>query len=687
MEQTNMDGMGIAVVPARELAKREEQKRRQSAEDANNKPVITGIVDYVNKHWDLAKRAKEPIERELTRALRQRKGEYPPDKLAEIRKQGGSEIYMMLTSVKCRAASAWLRDALLGTGSDKPWSISPSPVPDMPPEMVQEAGARTGRLYEELAMNGQVMSETDLLLMQELAEASIRKQLDQRAAEAAKDVEKQLEDVLVDGNFLQAFDQFLDDMTTYKAAFIKGPVTIKQQQMEWTADGVKMVDKLKKEYRRVSPFNIYPAPWSTSVNDGFLFEHHELTRSALSDMIGVSGYNDDAIRTILADYDNGVPLRTLDLTTESDATGEENVDLEMNSGLIDALEYWGSVPGRLLVEWGMDAEQIPDLDKEYNANVWKIGEFVIKAVLNRDPMGGKPYYKASYEEIPGSFWGNSIPDIIEDVQNICNAAARALVNNMGIASGPQVWFYSDRLPDGETVTTMMPWKMWQFETSMNGTTEQPIGFFQPPSNAAELMGVYDKFALLADEFSGIPRYMTGQDPGSAGRTASGLSMMIGNASKMIKQVVANVDKMLVTMLKQLHRHLAIIDQMEELRGDINIVARGAISLQMRDAMQVRRNEFLATTANQIDMQIMGGKGRAVLLRENAKLLGLNPDDIVPDPALVELQTKIQDILAQPVDQNGQPIQQGAPAPMAEGQPTEVMQQGGRPMEAQFDRTA
>ena len=45
---------------------------------------------------------------------------------------------MGIVSTKCRTATAWLRDTLLGTGSDRPWSISATPVPDVPPDVLQK---------------------------------------------------------------------------------------------------------------------------------------------------------------------------------------------------------------------------------------------------------------------------------------------------------------------------------------------------------------------------------------------------------------------------------------------------------------------------------------------------------------------------------------------------------------------
>ena len=103
----------------------------------------------------------------------------------------------------------------------------------------------------------------------------------------------------------------------------------------------------------------------------------------------------------------------------------------------DALEFWGKVSGKMLLEWGMTKEEVPDEAREYDANVWAVGNYVIKAVLNYDPLGEKPYCKTSFIKCPGAFWGKGIPKIIEDLQGVCNAAARALVNNMvkGVTDG------------------------------------------------------------------------------------------------------------------------------------------------------------------------------------------------------------------------------------------------------------
>jgi len=252
-------------------------------------------------------------------------------------------------------------------------------------------------------------------------------------------------------------------------------------------------------------------------------------------------------------------------------------------------------------------------------------------VLNYDSLGRKPYYVTSYEKVPGRVDGNGVSDLCMDAQNMCNAAARSLANNMGIASGPQVGVNISRLPAGEDITQMHPWKIWQFRQSDYNDSSPPMTFFQPNSNAQELMAVFDRFMGIADEVSGIPRYMTGEHVPGAGRTSSGLSMLISNAGKSIKQVIGNIDHDVLTPMleRQYQRNLRYADD-PDLIGDVQIVARGAMSLVVKEAEAVRKNEFLRLVLESpIAQQIVGLPGTAELMRDLAGNLNTNVDKLVP----------------------------------------------------------
>jgi hypothetical protein len=326
--------------------------------------------------------------------------------------------------------------------------------------------------------------------------------------------------------------------------------------------------------------------------------------------------------------------------------------------VIEAIEFWGPVSGRMLEEWGMDGL---DEYKEYEVNVWICGEHILKAALNVDPLTRRPYSKASWEAIPGAFWGLGLPEMMRDVQSVCNAAARALANNMGIASGPQVEVSVDRLPDGEDLTQMYPWKIWQTTSDRTGGGQRAVNFFQPNMNADTLLNVYQFFQKVSDEVTGVPNYVYGSaNVSGAGRTASGLSMLMENAAKGLKQAILSLDGAVSNVIHRLYDHIMIYDPDDSIKGDMQIVPAGVVGTLLKESVQARRNEFLQMTANPVDLQIMGPAGRAALLREAAKVLNMDVDQLVPDPKDIKEQQKQAEMQQQAMLEEQMMAQQGAP---------------------------
>ena len=127
----------LRVVSNSDLNKQEKEATDKALSDRQNQPVILGLSGYLRECWDVAEMSKRPIEQIMLQAMRQRNGQYDADKLQQIRGQGGSEIYMMITEVKCRAAESWLRDILLDNGSP-PWDLTATPIPDLSPVQAKE---------------------------------------------------------------------------------------------------------------------------------------------------------------------------------------------------------------------------------------------------------------------------------------------------------------------------------------------------------------------------------------------------------------------------------------------------------------------------------------------------------------------------------------------------------------------
>lgn len=110
-------------------------------------------------------------------------------------------------------------------------------------------------------------------------------------------------------------------------------------------------------------------------------------------------------------------------------------------------------------------------------------------------------------------------------------------------------------------------------------------------------------------------------------------MMVGNATKQIRQVLASLDVHVIAPCVERAYHWLLVNRPDlRLSGDLAARARGSLSLITKETAQVRTNEFLMATANPIDMQIIGLEGRAELLRHAAKRLDVNPDRVVPNPS-------------------------------------------------------
>jgi hypothetical protein len=660
---------GIALIPVARASDLEAQSKRRS-DELQNQPVIQGLAAHVRTRWTESKDAKQDLEERMLQCVRQRDGKYDPDKLAEIQRQGGSEIFVQLTSVKCRAATSWLRDTLLGAGSDKPWSIEATPIPELPPEIM--AGLQqemANQLMMVMEQGGQVPDEAQLrqiaLDMKDTAMRAAKEEADERINR----MELKMEDQLVEGGWTRAFNEFLDDLVTFPFAVLKGPIKRRRKVLKWQGNALEPVEMVRNEWERTDPFNLYWAPWASDIQDGYVIERHKMTKDDLQALIGVPGYSEDAIRTVLNGFENGGLKEWLwsDMA-QAEAEGKDSTETLHTTDLIDALQLWDSVQGKELLEWGMDEKDIPDPALNYPCEVWLIGSTVIRAVLNYDPLGRKPYYLTSYERVPGSLAGKGVPDLCRDSQAMVNSSARALANNMGISSGPQVGVNISRLPPGEDITQMYPWKIWQFQNAEFNDSSDPLRFFQPGSNANELMAVFEKFSARADEDTMIPRYMTGENTPGAGRTSSGLSMLISNAGKGIKQVMTNIDHNVITpAIERLYQDNLRYSEDPDLIGDVHAIAKGATSLVIKESEAIRRNEFLALVLNSpVAQQIVGMDGAAELLREQAKNLSGNVDRIVPDRKQISTIQQQQQIIAQLQEQLAMIAGQMQAAPGGQG---------------------
>jgi hypothetical protein len=639
----------------------EEEKKviEQENQARQSQQHIIDLSAHIRKCWRAAFDAKRPIEQAMIKSLFQRNGFYTAEKLSALKQFNSSTIFMMLTDEKCCSAEAQIEDILL-PANDLPFGVTHTPYVDLSPEQT-EAIKQTVQL--EAMQDIQLGLAVTPMQMIERAKGlvvEVQARMNEISKDAAEKVDLYVKDKIVESNWKNEFKKFIADFVTFKCGFIEGPIIRNEKEIVWGANNepaVKLMIKIK--FQCWSPFDVYPMPSCSDIDDGGLFLKCSYTRGDIYKLIGQEGFDSAAIKTALMQYGQSGLQDWMWLGQEQQRRHLEGKDDAWKDpeAKIDVLRYFGNVQGLMLLQYGMPPQMIDDPFSEYPVEVWTIGNYVIKCVLNFDPLGRKPIFKSSFRKRNGSFWGDGLPETIADIQDMCNAAARAIANNMGIASGPQVGVDMSVMPPGARVGEIFPWRIWPFDMKGSSTSRPPIWFFQPNDMTEKLLKVYEFFSFEADNKTGFPRYAYGgQQSGSQAAlgTATGFSMMMNNVSKNVKKVIGNIDiDVTEQQIRRVHEWLMIYDRNPILfLGDSKIVAMGSSKLVVKEQMQMRRQEFLQIALNPAVLQLIGLPGLSEILRHVMQGIDFNVDKIIPTPEMLKRMEAMMQMQAADASQGG-----------------------------------
>jgi hypothetical protein len=172
--------------------------------------------------------------------------------------------------------------------------------------------------------------------------------------------------------------------------------------------------------------------------------------------------------------------------------------------------------------------------------------------------------------------------------------------------------------------------------------------------------MFDKARQLTDEATGMPSYAHGiSGVMGVGRTASGMSMLMGAAAQNIKAIVRNIDDYLLAPLaKALFAfNMQFNFDQKYAQGAFEITAKGTESLMRNEVRSQRLLQFMQMTANPIMTPFVKYD---YILRELAASMDLNEDKILNDPREAAIQAtlmaKIAALMPPPAPQQQQAAQ-------------------------------
>jgi len=627
-----------------------------------------GVVFQENAAHRRASGVDERLERQMLMSL----GRYSERELAEIRDTGAKPLYAPVADKKRRAASAMLSE-LFNNPGDKCWTLAFTPDPTVPKWVKEKATAEVTAtalmaLAQELGRPPELEDVKGLVLrrMDEILDAR-----NEFARQACRRMETKIHDQMVEGDWNEAFDAYAEALCTYGTSFIRGPEPRTRRTLEYvgaesagSGGRVKVVEDVALEFEFVSPWDVYPAPGAKEVTDGPLVLRvrylPESLRLAAADVKGArKGWIPEAVDSILRSSPLGGSrdwvADAAAQTPQSSPNGEKQDTSAAYSGkscMIEGLEFFGAVRGSELI--GIGVEELTDGKAVDPAEYYEVDAIRIEGVIVYcrvvEPEIGRPICKGVFFPQSDSFWGVGPLEKCADMQRIANAAVRDLSVNMAQSSGPQFAITDMARLDPSCGTDMTPWKLWTFGPPPfgQGGNAMPIQMFQPNSNAAELLRVYDFADKECGNLAGIRDYtMGGTGAGEIGRTASGYSMLMESATRDFKHCVHQTDQKVVRKAVMMcYAWNMLYDKDETIKGDVRCDPAGMYGMIHKEQDYNRKMQFLQLVNNPTDMQIVGIPGRARLLREIARPMELSLDGIVKSPEKLEEEQRMAEAMQQ-----------------------------------------
>jgi len=616
------------------------------SEDAN----INSIIPFVMERYKRSEDYRYQDEQRWLKAYRNYRGLYGPD--VQFTEAEKSRVFIKVTKTKTLAAYGQIVDVLFAN-QKFPLSVEPTELPEgvvgdvnfdpLEPEQARELQSPYGFAGDG---NDLPPGATEISLMDRLGPLQsklepIEDKLKEGAGKtpsaitfspamiAAKNMQKKIHDQLEESGANKHLRSASFEMALFGTGIMKGPFAVDKEYPNWNDEGTYDPKfKTVPQVNYVSVWNFYPDPDANNMEEAqYVLERHKMSRSQLRALKKRPYFRDTVIDEVVQLGENYNKYYWED--DLSDYAPEHGVDR------FEVLEYWGMVDTALIEEQGVEIpEELQDFD-ELQANIWICNGKLIRMVLNPFKPAKIPYVASPYELNPYSFFGVGIAENMDDTQTLMNGFMRMAVDNAVLSGNLIVEVDETNLVPGQDLS-LYPGKIFRRQ---GGAPGQAIFGTKFPNVSSENMMLFDKARVLADESTGFPSFAHGQTGvQGVGRTASGISMLMNAASGSIKTVIKNVDDYLLRPLGEgFFRFNMQFDFDPNLKGDLEVRARGTESLMANEVRSQRLMQFLSVASNPALAPFAKFQ---YIIREIAKSMDLDPDKVTNNMDEAALQAEI-----------------------------------------------
>ena len=498
---------------------------------------------------------------------------------------GRSRVYLNITKPKTETAVSRVQEMLLPT-DDRPWAIEPTPVPEIE------------RAAEGLDDRQITLADGNTAPAQAVAIA-----VKAKAQESATKMQDQIEDWLIEGRVYAEKRRAIRDAGRIGSGVLKGPYPVMRQDRKWLQgqDGMMTVsveERLAPTSRCISAWDLFPDPsCGERIHDGaFVIERDYLTAKTMRALAALPEYDAETLAEVLAQGPQ--KASRWDDRAQRDRPGQIKVS---ETETFEAFYYYGDIPPEQLLSGDWDIKGLVDsADPSERAEQIKsavmlttipvvatmVNGRIVKVGMNPLEAGEFPFDVFAWEPVDGQVWGRGIPRKMAPAQRMLNAATRAMLENAGMSSGPQVVIAKGVVEPLNGVYEIAGRKLWAFTPSDDiKDVRQAFQSVMIGSAQKELQAIIDFALTMSDQLSNLPLLMQG-GIGSAPDTVGGMAMLQSNATSPLKAVAKQYDDAIVVPHMSRYYDWAMQDPAvpQECKGDSQIKARGATALIQRDML-------------------------------------------------------------------------------------------------------
>ena len=624
---------------------------------------VTNIIPFVMDRYQRAYDYRYDDEQRWLKAYRNYRGLYGPD--VQFTESEKSRVFIKVTKTKTLAAYGQIVDVLFAN-QRFPLSVEPTELPEgvvadvhfdpkEPEELRSETALSSPYGFagdgNDLPPGATVQTLQDKLGVLENKLEPVQDKLKEGPGKtptaiafspamiAAKKMQKKIHDQLEESGAGKHLRNAAFEMSLFGTGVIKGPFAIDKEYPNWNDDGeYDPLFKTIPQVNHVSVWNFYPDPDANNMDEAqFVIERHKMSRTQLRNLKKRPYFRGEVINEVIALGENYVKKYWED--DLADYAPEHGIDR------FEVFEYWGMVDTELLEEQGIEIpNELQEFD-ELQANVWVCNNKLLRMVLNPFKPSKIPYSAAPYELNPYSFFGVGIAENMDDTQTLMNGFMRMAVDNAVLSGNLIVEVDETNLVPGQDLS-LYPGKVFRRQ---GGAPGQAIFGTKFPNVSSENMMLFDKARVLADESTGFPSFAHGQTGvQGVGRTASGISMLMGAAQGSTKTIIKNVDDYLLRPLGEgFFRFNMQFDFDPEIKGDLEVKARGTESLMANEVRSQRLMQFLQIASSPALAPFAKFQ---YVIREIAKSMDLDPDKVTNNMDEAALQAEIMKGFQQPAQQ-------------------------------------